>query len=1004
MPSINETLNLLRADDLLVLDFEFVNLRLELVTTGTRKLVRTQTGQPALIIVTFPPQHIGEEAFVEDASGNLTSVRELSKSILSGPSRLVFKVPDEMAEVPFTLTELLNWSQYELSVAPNALPRDAATDAEPTEPTPEQTAIELPYRLLISPDSSAGWAHAVEPVTHAGRTELWHTRLAVRQRAPGTAIFTINETAEPTVRAIWSPDIDGGGAEPFIMSLNAEQRTEIVQLSSDFSLLDPANFRLGPDEHPEELPSYQPAPLEVERLLLSALGGWLSLASKWNFPDLGPFLNKLRGHELDPEGTVLFQLAEWRHIATMGRDQYVRTVERGVLCPHGHRASLVTITERKFKSLPTAPREMIAYLAQRKFIVVQEAEKDYRVLSKAYAHQGFEMPLKRLRIMTLVTPNLSNVPPDPTHHFRPEVDGEVFRFHIVGEDWSGEPVNFAAPLIFVPLKDNDINAIKIDYEADARNTDIDMQGQNIAFADSPGKPGAATLKTTQLLFRMQVKNGGLQTGLLPVGHPHFLPFVEQADVNIPAIDQLLGSAVGPAGGAKTIRIKFHDTYLNNDSNPGEVFAALVSKSSVNVPEKLPLNVPADKAGGLATPNMPIEGLSRSLGPVADPDNIAGGKFDPANFFGGDGDGGLLSAKLLGGVSLASIIEKTSDVQSFGDQVPKLTTKRLPDAVETRLDWIPRLRNEPSSPLILNEPGKPASTLEIISTTRTPFNGAGSTFNVSGVLTNFAINFLDVLTVTFEKLTFVAEKGKKIDVSAAGVDVLFTGPLSFVNELRNILPPSGFSDGPSITVTPEGVTVGYSLGIPNVGIGIFSLENIALSSRLSLPFVDKPAGVRFAVSERQHPFLVTVSLFAGGGFFALAVSTRGIEQIEASIEFGGNFSLNLGVASGGVHILAGIYFNMVGSDVKLTGYVRCGGEVEVLGLISISVEFYLGLTYDIGDQKVWGQATLHVSVKVAFFSASVSLTVERKFGGSSGDPTFEQMVAEADWQTYCAAFA
>ena len=35
-------------------------------------------------------------------------------------------------------------------------------------------------------------------------------------------------------------------------------------------------------------------------------------------------------------------------------------------------------------------------------------------------------------------------------------------------------------------------------------------------------------------------------------------------------------------------------------------------------------------------------------------------------------------------------------------------------------------------------------------------------------------------------------------------------------------------------------------------------------------------------------------------------------------------------------MAGIYFGLTGTSVTLTGYLRCGGSLEVLGLISISV--------------------------------------------------------------------
>jgi hypothetical protein len=196
-------------------------------------------------------------------------------------------------------------------------------------------------------------------------------------------------------------------------------------------------------------------------------------------------------------------------------------------------------------------------------------------------------------------------------------------------------------------------------------------------------------------------------------------------------------------------------------------------------------------------------------------------------------------------------------------------------------------------------------------------------------------------------------------------------------------------------------------VPSVGVGIFSIQNIAVGAALSIPFTDRPAGVRFAISERHKPFLVTVSLFGGGGFFAVEVSADGLESVEASLEFGGNISLNLGVASGGVFVMAGIYFGLKGKSIELTGYLRCGGYLSVLGLISISLEFYLAFTYHkkaSGGSEVWGQASLTVSVKVAFFSTSVTLSVERRFAGSDGDPSFADTLTPIEWARYLQAFA
>src|SRR5262245_40525115 len=92
----------------------------------------------------------------------------------------------------------------------------------------------------------------------------------------------------------------------------------------------------------------------------------------------------------------------------MGRDHYVRVVYKGYLFPFGHRASLVKITERKFHN--STPGN-VAYLRQRMFIIVREPEKTYgnTGLTTPDNHSyDRQMPFRRVRITTLVTPNLDD--------------------------------------------------------------------------------------------------------------------------------------------------------------------------------------------------------------------------------------------------------------------------------------------------------------------------------------------------------------------------------------------------------------------------------------------------------------------------------------------------------------------------------------------------------------------------------------------------------------------
>ena len=69
----------------------------------------------------------------------------------------------------------------------------------------------------------------------------------------------------------------------------------------------------------------------------------------------------------------------------------------------------------------------------------------------------------------------------------------------------------------------------------------------------------------------------------------------------------------------------------------------------------------------------------------------------------------------------------------------------------------------------------------------------------------------------------------------------------------------------------------------------------------------------------------------------------------------------------------------------TGFVRLTGEVEVLGIISVSAELDLSLSYvsNPSGQYVQGTATLKVSISICFFSITVPITVTKSFAGGGG---------------------
>ncbi len=1110
-------IELIRPDDLLNLQVQFDNLRVDFGDEEEEPaLVIQNAQQPAYLTFTFPPQTIAERAYFEaqiiaPEQGPLRKDPDAAKTTnepldppgyvdetrptvaqTSHPSRLVFKVP-QGGRIPFTIAGLLDWSQLELNVNPIA-----AIGPEPTadqiahapaisEPSPDETAIELPYRLVISPTADVTWSHRRAPFTALGRTELWHTRLLNKNADGGVELSAAHPAS---LRAIWSPDYnakhrgDAARLDPDLQrtAMAPDDRYQIVILTSAFHgyevdieieipflFFDPLKqfaIAAGRDVvdgfNPVQVAAqrtvklkrtvpYVPQPFNAEEVMLSPLGGWLRSRGNWNPPRLAP-PSKLKqrtdfkdvfavlprvhprarnlpetaapkivaaniseiflpGVFIPPDNNQL-DLSEWVHIAAQGRDHYVRIVYEGELWPFRHRAALIKVTERKFKEQGSI---IGAYQMQRMFIVVREPERIFSADDRG-------TPLKRVRLTTLVTPDIAlpQIIPGTTRSFWVEVmtsaaTRDLFCFHAVGTDIAGDTIDFTIPLMFVSISDvadpakMQPAAREYNSAANIEQRSAHVPGQKLAFAPrDAAKPNDNTQLVTQLLnFVVDA-----------AGNPARM---WKAEVKVPQIEQLLGTDAPTT-------IRFFQNYVDHNFDDGSGVFAEIAKQDLKVytadnpfagivGDTLGATFSSDKAGGFATPNLAVSTLTRALGPLAgkaaDAVNDA---FDPTSFF----QKGI--AQLFGSFDLTDLLP----VASMTQNAPKLrtTTEDIPNGklLIATLDWEPEIKNlDLGVAAFEKDRGGKKSALTIHGRIEKPValnNGApaiGDTkFDFTGKLNDFRVSVLKSVFINFDEFSFEAKSGQKTDVRVQldpAVPIEFAGDLKFVEELRKAIPPGLFGDGPSLDISPTGIRAGFAFALPPVAVGVFSLKDVSLGAALTLPFLDGKPAFDFNVSERAHPFLLAVAIFGGGGFFHLQLDTAGIKELEAAFEFGATAALDIGVASGEVHVMAGIYFAMQrkdpGTDLAcvLSGYLRMGGSLSVLGLVQISVEFNLSFTYDSVKDKAYGRATLTVHVSVLCFSANVDLTVERAFGGKSGDPTFVELMNTPEaWADYALAFA
>jgi hypothetical protein len=977
-------------------------------------------------------------------------------------------------------------------------------------PTQFETAIEAPYRLIVSPSAHGGWSHSNTPVgagVDERRVELWHTRLGVRQTSADGETIVVNEKSatQRIIRAIWARDRDElpnwqtvdpphSDFPPFRQSLDSTDRHILVRQSSE--------TWLGQQQTP-----IPPEPVDVRKLYLSAEGAWLNVIGAWTTIPYSQ-VDKL-------------SIESWEHIAPMGRDQFVKVVYPGYLFPFGHRCSLVKLTERKMKDASPS----VAGLFQRKFLIVKQPVLRYSTR---------DFPPTEIRVAPIVTPTLS---PDPgarqNSRFVPHVGGAPFPFILHMRDQEDRPLPVVTPLVWVAEQYTNAADIRAAWKPHARVT---FSGQKVAYA--PVRKGGDTVaKTAVVTFNGSPFVGGST------------PTMVSADVTIDAVEQLSG--VGPT------RIAFHESYLDHGfsaaNNPGEVWAQLVRDQGGDLYTVVP-DAPkvmsfgqgspsgSDKAGGFIQPNVAIGGLSRLKGTVNDLDTVASGDFDPVQFL------GSALPKLFGVVELVDLLKavgvdlndapdlvsETLDriesfmedlerakrlVQDAVDEANRLVARAqdkatelqqaaqsalaaaqglqaqvdsavddvldaltslidqgqaaveaalanplaalatavsqmrsvapaLPPAIRSRLlkladvlqtildaadliddvvrflnglassstqftyryEWVPRLQSWPNET-------NPVLKLEedsLVLAVEGRLDGKGEMgLDVLAELRDFALHLMpgfELVRFKFDHLSFKSGSAGKSEVDVVLGDIEFVGFLGFIETLKELIPFDGFSDPPYLDVTTEGLTAGFGVDLPNVAVGVFNLSNMSLGADVRVPFLGETVSVGFNFCARERPFTLAVLFIGGGGFVGLRLGPDRLLVLEMALEAGAVLAVDFGVASGSISAMVGIYIRLEGDDGSLAGYFRLRGEVDVLGLISASIELYLELHYDFPTGKMVGSAQLTIKVEVLFFSGSVTVRAERRLAGSNGDPNFiDVMGLEPDgtspaWSDYCLAFA
>lgn len=962
--------------DLVNLKVTFLNLEGRKRFLASPVLDSIVDDQQAFLIVSLPGQHILEEQS-EESEPTLTLP---VKAFLSDRSTLVFRVPNEILPLPYSIESLLRWEDFELVIRPPAMPM-----CQPEH----ETSIVFPSRLAFVPDAPTTITAPARPRIIGGRTELWRADLS-----------------RSSLRAIWTPDhrdpdcepVIVDGPPPFDAPLNEPGvRRDIALSARRVSIAEP-NAR----------------PIDARTLALSSLGAWADLRGSWDPPAQG-------------------DLVEWENRSTMGRDNRVKVVRSGYLYPWGHKAVLVQLTERKILPSPAGPDA--AYLRYRFFLVITQPVRRYRhpdvTLDLAHPRQ----PFRSIEFITTKTPTLDAWRPNPApapavpdgninNHgrtaFWPKVGGTEFRFAIEVRDWTDRLASTEVTGIFVGLEQAQDPVVFAEIEQAYRSemssrtgTPVTrpglrraaFRGQPVAFA-AENERDDTTAETSSVTF------GGERRQNAPQGDLDF-PFsaiLSSASVRIPAVSQI-------AGFSDNLEVTYDDRIdpAHPENNPAELFLAVT-----NTPHLDFASLGSDKAGGVATPSMQISAVSRGTGPVGgDTTPLFEGNFQPDGFFPAD-------AKLLGGVKMGDVMDKAKvkDMLPFCDGTGDQERSSMPKfgIAYNVTDTNPTGDFDGKERICFNfdwETKKVKSFLPVLEVfddtclrlqTSVCFGGddAVEFSQQRGRLTDFRFTIPKVIRIHFAYFDFERVEGRPLRVDVELIEetqgrrkIELLAALKWVDKLitaiKNKMPGGGgggIGKHFDYDISVDAVKLFAKYEVPRIPLFVLDLSRIELRLGLEFPLLGDD-GCLFILefSTRKDPFGITVGPFAGGGFFGIGFVTDELRRIEGALEFGGRKEIGISGAKGEVFVMVGIYYGMKVEDgqkrQELAAYLRAGGSLQIIKLIRVSLEFYLVLMYieDDGspdDNSLCGEATIKVKVSIAFFSTTVSLNFRKCFKGGGAD--------------------
>ncbi|AZP22690.1 hypothetical protein EJC51_45585 [Streptomyces aquilus] len=701
---------------------------------------------------------------------------------------------------------------------------------------------------------------------------------------------------------------------------------------------------------------------DVTRLELTALGGALSAKGKW-------------------------ASSSWTHDMALGRDNVANGTAKGKLWPFGIPCVYQDFTRRSFLRVYGGDAvRCVAALRKRKVLVIPHP--------LVIGLRTPTFPFDEAEVLEQVVDLSGSPTPDSPVNFLPGGALSPLKFPVCCRS-GGTTVRFDIPLVFVgDTEQGPSQAVLDTWRPHAKVT---IPGIDIDLIGADGKPGDVQ-EVHSLTF------SGTTSG------PEYQPDLAAFGVVLASLRTLLP---GVGGHDHPRPMAYADEMRTGSTGAHLPSVPLVFDASSKVPVSFTAN--ADRSGGLVAPKFLADGISRELGPVTT--STIRERADLAAAI----DSAFSGATLFG-LPLNALIETAGSPKPTP---PQIVQRRVGLEIHTQMVW-KGLRLK-AYKTFQPRPTGPPPLLDLVVGTRPPANeplpGAATPPPPTCALKNFSLVLPPpssahptdpLLTLSFASVEFNQRPGQPANLALVDPEITFHGALKLLQTLQNKL-KAILGDKVQSKVSTTGITIGYEVALPKAAAGMFVLQNIAAKLAVTVPYTEKPVSVVLGFASREHPFALSITGFSGGGYVCVEIAGDAEPKVEICMEFGAMLSVDFVVARAEVHALGGVRFLRKDTGaLELEAFIRIGGSVELLGLVTVSIELRVSLIFEDNPPRLLGRATLVIELDLTLYSGSVTVD-SGKFellGGDSSVRALEtpaearvrEATAFAAWEEYRKAFA